>query len=261
MSIKYQHYQFLIKMLHINKTKSCLNIERFAFFKRCVSQHKSFGSQSASSVTNPIEHVEEIKEQPSKKLPHRLPLVKNFFVGLVDKELLGFPEVINREDMARLKNDILPLKKYFSEDFDSFKASATHTLPAGLVDNLKELGLYGTNVSVQFDGKGWGYSESLMASEPESEATDVALSLLGHRCVVDIIQELGSTEQKQRFLTKLANGKDKSAFTFIIKIRIYVCVYFKAHLSHQKPFLNLKRLKMIFLIQKPNRILKHRVGY
>ncbi|XP_037824954.1 complex I assembly factor ACAD9, mitochondrial [Lucilia sericata] len=194
-------------MLNINKSKSFFNKTSFNLIKRCASNYKSFGSQAtSSSITDAPEHEEQVAEQPSSKLPARLPLVKNFFVGLVDNELLAYPEVINREDMARLQNELLPLKNFFAEDFDSQKASATHTMPADLADNLKQLGLYGANVSLDFDGKGWGYSESLMASEPESQATEVALGLLGHRSIIDIIQEMGSAEQKQRFLPKLANG-------------------------------------------------------
>lgn len=200
-------------MLHLTKSKSFFNKFSIDVLKRCASTHKSFGSQAASSsITDAPEHEEQIAEQPSTKLPPRLPLVKNFFVGLVDKELLAYPEVINREDMARLQNELLPLKNFYSEDFDSHAASATHTLPAGLADNLKQLGSYGANVSYDFDGKGWGYSESLMATEPEAQATEVALGLLGHRSIVDVIQELGSAEQKQRFLPKLANGRLKKYF-------------------------------------------------
>ncbi|GBP04885.1 Acyl-CoA dehydrogenase family member 9, mitochondrial [Eumeta japonica] len=108
--------------------------------------------------------------------------------------------------MARLKNEILPIKQFFNGYFESHGYKVTDTLPADLADNLRHLGLYGINVSDKFDGKGWGFSESLFASEPESQVTDVAFSLLGHRCVIDILQECGSHEQKQRFLTKLVNG-------------------------------------------------------
>lgn len=196
-------------MLHINKTKSLFNKNSLNLFKKCAFTHKPFSSQATSSITDAPEHEEQITEQPSTKLPPRPPLVKNFFVGIVDNELLAFPEVINREDMARLQNELLPLKNFFSKDFDSHAANATNSLPTGLGDNLKQLGLYGANVINDFDGKGWGYSESLMASEPEANATEVALSLLGHRSIIDIIQELGTPEQKQRFLTKLGNGEYK----------------------------------------------------
>lgn len=192
-------------MLHLNKTCNFFNKNSLNLIKRLASTHKSFGSQASSSIADAQAH-EQITEQASSKLPPRLPLVKNFFVGLVDNELLAYPEVINREDMARLQNEMLPLKNFFSEDFDSHKASATHTLPLDLADNLKKLGLYGINVNWEFDGKGWGYSESLMATEPESQATEVALSLLGHRAIIDVIQEFGSVNQKQRYLPKLGNG-------------------------------------------------------
>ncbi|TMW54527.1 hypothetical protein DOY81_000321 [Sarcophaga bullata] len=188
-------------MLKINKNIS------FNLFKRFLSTHKSFESKAASStLTDASEHEEQVAEQSSTKLPPRLPLVKNFFVGLVDNELLAYPEVIHRDDMVRLQNELLPLKNFYAEEFNSHIASTTNALPDSLADNLKQLGSYGANISLEFDGKGWGFSESLMASEPEAQATEVALSLLGHRSIVDVIQEMGSTEQKQRFLPKLANG-------------------------------------------------------
>lgn len=161
---------------------------------------------SSSSITDAPEQEEQVARAASKKLPPRLPLAKNFFVGLVDNELLAFPEVINREDMSRLQNELLPLKNFFTEDLSNETLSG-ESLPKDLPENLKTLGLYGLNVSKDFDGKGWGYSESLMATEPESAVTDVALGLLGHRAIVDVIQELGTDEQKSQLLTKLGNGE------------------------------------------------------
>ncbi|XP_075166926.1 acyl-CoA dehydrogenase family member enigma [Haematobia irritans] len=180
--------------------------QRFGLINKTVQKLAMQRLASSSSVTDATEHEEQVAGKTSTKLPPRLPLAKNFFVGLVDNELLGFPEVINREDMARLQNEMLPLKNFFSEDFDYQAIDKTYTLPKDLPENMKTLGLYGLNVSSDYDGKGYGYSASLMASEPETEATDIALSLLSHRSIVDVIQELGTDDQKQRFLTKLGNG-------------------------------------------------------
>ena len=200
-------------MLKVNKNTS------FNLFKRFLSTHKSFGSKAATStLTDASENEEQVAEQSSTKLPPRLPLVKNFFVGLVDNELLAYPEVIHRDDMLRLQNELLPLKNFYAEEFNSHTADTTHALPADLADNLKQLGSYGANIGLEFGGKGWGFSESLMASEPEAQSTEIALSLLGHRSIVDVIQEMGSTEQKQRFLPKLANGKSMNKRENLFKL-------------------------------------------
>lgn len=132
-------------------------------------------------------------EQP---LPAREPLVKNFFVGITDKELLGYPEVITREEMSELQNAVLPLKNYFQEP------ATPHAL-----DNLRQLGLYGLNVPKEYDGRGYKWSASLMASEPETQDTSLALGLQSHRVVVDLLCELGTPEQQQRYLPELGTGQ------------------------------------------------------
>lgn len=188
-------------MLTISKNITFLLLRRF------LSTHKSFGSNAASTLTEVPEQEEQVLEQSSTKLPPRLPLVKNFFVGLVDNELLAYPEVVQREDMTRLQNELLPLKNFFSRDFDNHSVISNDKFSADLADNLKQLGSYCFNIALDFEGKGWGFSESLMATEPEAQVTEVAVSLLGHRTIVDVIQDMGSAEQKQRYLPKLANGK------------------------------------------------------
>lgn len=178
--------------------------QKFGMLRRPIQRLTVNRFASSSSITDAPDQEEQLAGQASTKLPPRLPLAKNFFVGLVDNELLAFPEVINREDMAILRNELLPLQNFYTEDFNN---QVTTPLAKDLPENLTTLGLYGLNVSTDFDGKGWGYSQSLMACEPESQNTDVALSLLGHRAIIDVIQELGTDEQKSRFLPKLANGK------------------------------------------------------
>lgn len=138
---------------------------------------------------------EEVAPAEQQGLPAREPLVKNFFVGITDKELLGYPEVIAREEMASLQNALLPLKNYFAEE-----------QPLAL-DSLKQLGLYGLNVPTDYDGRGYNWSASLMASEPESAHTSLALGLQSHRVVVDMLRELGTPEQQQRYLPALGSGQ------------------------------------------------------
>ncbi|XP_017020124.1 complex I assembly factor ACAD9, mitochondrial [Drosophila kikkawai] len=145
------------------------------------------------------ESVEESQEE-QQKLPTREPLVKNFFIGVVDKELLAYPEVIQREEMAQLQNSLLPLKNYFEEQRE---AEAEQQKPTEI---YRQLGLYGLNAPTDYEGKGYGWSASLMASEPDSKDTNASLSLQSHRVVVDLLKELGTPQQQQRYLQDLATG-------------------------------------------------------
>ncbi|XP_017485576.1 PREDICTED: acyl-CoA dehydrogenase family member 9, mitochondrial [Rhagoletis zephyria] len=148
-----------------------------------------------------------IKVAPAAgKLRSRLPLVKNFFVGVVDKEMLGYPEVIQREEMTRIENEKLPLKNFFTDEVNNVIIDRTRQIPAEAVESVRQLGLYGINVPADFEGKGLGWTASLMTTEPESNCANVALGLLSHRVIIDVLKELGSNEQQQRFLPKLVNG-------------------------------------------------------
>ncbi|XP_030381645.1 acyl-CoA dehydrogenase family member 9, mitochondrial [Scaptodrosophila lebanonensis] len=134
--------------------------------------------------------------EEQQKLPAREPLAKNFFVGAVDKELLGFPEVITREDMTNLQSHLVPLKNYFDDEKVDPKA----------LDSLKQLGLYGLNVPTDYEGKGYGWSASLMASEPEAAHTSISLGLQSHRVIVDLLRDVGTPAQQQRYFPLLVNG-------------------------------------------------------
>ncbi|XP_016979525.1 complex I assembly factor ACAD9, mitochondrial [Drosophila rhopaloa] len=158
------------------------------------SQHQD----AATTEGGKTESVEESPEQ-QQKLPTREPLAKNFFIGVVDKELLAYPEVIPREEMSQLQNALLPLKNYFEEPRETEEKTSTET--------LRQLGLYGLNVPTDFDGRGYGWSASLMASEPDSTHTDLTLGLQAHRVVVDLLKEVGTPLQQQRYLQDLALGK------------------------------------------------------
>ncbi|CAD7013371.1 unnamed protein product [Ceratitis capitata] len=140
------------------------------------------------------------------KLRSRQPLVKNFFVGVVDKEMLGFPEVVQREEMVRIENEKLPLTNFFADNVNNAIIDRTRQIPTEVVDAVRQLGLYGINVPQDFEGKGLGWTASLMLTEPESNSANVALGLLSHRVIIDLLKEVGSSEQQQRFLPQLVNG-------------------------------------------------------
>ncbi|XP_034111451.1 complex I assembly factor ACAD9, mitochondrial [Drosophila albomicans] len=159
------------------------------------SSNKARSELNAQHAGQQQEEVTKAAEETGK-LPAREPLAKNFFVGLTDRELLGYPEVIPRDEMANLQNALLPLNNYFAEEQQQEQET-----------QLKQLGLYGLNVPTDYEGRGYKWSASLMASEPEAQHTSLALGLQTHRVVVDLLCELGSLEQQERYLPQLASGQ------------------------------------------------------
>ncbi|KAH8280403.1 hypothetical protein KR018_006550 [Drosophila ironensis] len=163
------------------------------------AQQAEAPSAGAKKDEESVEQAAAQEEEQSEKLPTRQPLAKNFFVGLVDKELLAYPEVIARDDMAQLQNNLLPLKNFFGETPENQGKSP--------VDSLRQLGLFGLNVPRDFEGRDYGWSASLMASEPETGHTSLSLGLQTHRVVVDLLKEAGTPRQRQQYLADLAAGR------------------------------------------------------
>ncbi|KAH8370151.1 hypothetical protein KR093_002383 [Drosophila rubida] len=182
----------------LSRAARLLNEKHSSRAQILLTRSSSSNARSELNAQAPGQQQEEqvtAATEESGKLPAREPLVKNFFVGLADRELLGYPEVIQRDEMSALRNALLPLNNYFAEEQD--------TQPQA----LKQLGLYGLNVPTDYEGRGYKWSASLMASEPEAQHTSVALGLQTHRVVVDLLCELGTVAQQQRYLPQLATGQ------------------------------------------------------
>lgn len=165
--------------------------------------HKSFQStvreQSVVAEDQKF-HNNSIFKRGRPKIPSKDPLVKNFLVGVVDKNLLAFPEVIPRDDYAKLKENTWTIENYFKESFDP-------NIPISqCLDDLKNLGLFGLNIPQLQGGNGYFFSESLLVAEHENISTSLGAFFSSHRSVVDVISQCGTDLQKEKYLSKLANG-------------------------------------------------------
>lgn len=154
-----------------------------------------------SAVEDPtkLHHSSTIIQRGKPKIPSKAPLVKNFLVGLVDKDLLAFPEVIPREDYAKLKENTWRIESYFKDSFESPITSQT-------LNDLKGLGLFGLNIPQLQGGEGYFFSENLLIAEHENISPSLGLLFSSHRSIIDVISQCGTDLQKEKYLSKLANG-------------------------------------------------------
>jgi len=164
--MRYNLFSRAVSLLNQNQNKR----GQLLLLRGAASNNASSLNAQPREGNSGQEEVTTATSTDAEKLPAREPLVKNFFLGLTDKELLGYPEVIPREEMVNLQNALLPLKNYFAEEQST-----------QLSENLKQLGLYGLNVPKDYEGRGYKWSASLMASEPEASHTSLALGLHSHR--------------------------------------------------------------------------------
>lgn len=86
--------------------------------------------------------------------------------------------------------------------------------PEETVEKMKELKMFGINVSKEYNGSGADYLSYILAVIELSKycaTTGVVLSAHNSLCV-DPIQRLGTNEQKDKYLKKLATGEYLGAF-------------------------------------------------
>lgn len=154
-----------------------------------------------SNNTDNIANLDSANVIPrvQKKLPEREPLVKNFFVSKVDKELLAFPEILEKEDLDKLKLSLQPVVDFFAN-----RDKENPVLP---LDDLKRFGLLNGTVPKEFGGQNQLSTETCLTAEAEGITPSDAIRINAHRLVIDAIAEHGTSEQQKKYLPKLASGE------------------------------------------------------
>ena len=85
---------------------------------------------------------------------------------------------------------------------------AEDTIPYDLIDQMKELGLFGINVPEEFGGMGLDYTTFAMIFEEISKGYMALTGALGtHHILTYTLANYGTLEQQQRFLPRLASGE------------------------------------------------------
>lgn len=141
--------------------------------------------------------------QPKK--PARPPLMKNLFNAKFDPELIAFPEVVNRDDMAELNKTVDQSKEFF-RTVNSIEIDKLGMIPSEVINGLRNLNAFGTDVPRDMGGQDNLITESCLRSESEAVDVNVIRTLNAHRLVTQILTECGSEAQKSKFLPLLAKG-------------------------------------------------------
>lgn len=154
---------------------------------------------STSSASWQGKELTKMKEQEYairhvEKKPQRLPLVKNFFLGEVDTELLAFPE-------ALYENEHLALVTHRKKIYDDFLATNIFANPDDVnnIRKLKEFGCFRSSSSLMTEAL-YGYSES------EAAYLSYGSYLNNHQQVLRLVKEFGDANQKLKYLPMLENG-------------------------------------------------------
>lgn len=133
--------------------------------------------------------VKEIQKKPT-----RLPLAKNFFLGIADVELLAFPEALYENDyLAKVTSHREEYGKLLDEHIFA------HPNDKNNIEKLKDLESFQIPPLLLTE-------RFYRMTEVENKHLSYSTFLNNHRNVIKIITEFGDSNQRLKYLPKLETG-------------------------------------------------------
>lgn len=169
-----------------------------------ITQRKKLTEQEIQKIIN-LDNI-HLETKFRKRSAEREPLVRNFFVGNVDKELLAYPQVIDIDDYLKLVETLQPVHSYFAEKSRKPFDPESRDISEELISEFARMHIFGRNVPQKWSGLGYFNSEGNLASECESVDVKFAQIVAGHRLAVEAIAAHGTQAQKDKFLLQLSKG-------------------------------------------------------
>ncbi|XP_041047915.1 complex I assembly factor ACAD9, mitochondrial isoform X1 [Carcharodon carcharias] len=142
-----------------------------------------------------------------------LAYAKDLFLGKINqKEVFPYPE-ISKEELEEISQLVAPVEKFFNEDVDSKNIDLDAKIPPETMKGLKELGLFGQQIPVEYGGLGLSNTMYARIGEITSLDGSIAVTLAAHQAIgLKGILIVGTEEQKAKYLPKLATGEHVAAF-------------------------------------------------
>jgi alkylation response protein AidB-like acyl-CoA dehydrogenase len=137
-----------------------------------------------------------------------------FFGEVAEEEVFPFPDALDEESRETLGLLLEPLGKFLEQRVDSEKIDHDATLPADLLSELKDMGLFGLQIPAEHGGLelgNTGYArlfERIAGTDPSIAVTLGAHQSIGFKGLL----LFGNVAQKARYLPGLASGDTVAAF-------------------------------------------------
>lgn len=172
--------------------------------KKLIEPRRPLTEHEIQKIIN-LENIHIVTKFQSK-LPQRPPLVKNFFIGKVDQQLLTYPQMMDVKDFNEMEKQLDLITSYFLNSAATPYDLRHRDLSDQTVADLCHMKLFGSSVPQNYAGSGNFKSEMNWASECEANDIKSFLVLAGHRLAVEAISDHGNTSQKNQYLMDMARG-------------------------------------------------------
>ncbi|KAF2358824.1 Acyl-CoA dehydrogenase/oxidase N-terminal, partial [Trinorchestia longiramus] len=135
------------------------------------------------------------------------------FLHRFDKSVLAFPKALDQDRLDTLNEMVVPVEKFFLEDLDSSSIDRNAKIPPEVLDQVKELGLYGMQIPVEYGGLGLGATEYSRLCEIIAMDGSIGVTISAHQAIgfKGLLLE-GSDYLKEKYLPRLATGELLAAF-------------------------------------------------
>ncbi len=140
--------------------------------------------------------------------------MKSLFHGVIAEGMVfPYPEMADGEIDA-VNRLLESFRKFAVSNIDAAKIDRDAAIPDAVLEGLKQLGLFGMTIPVEYNGLGFSNSAyARVIQEVAGVDLSIALTLGAHNSIgLKGILLFGSDEQKRAYLPRLASGESIAAF-------------------------------------------------
>eukprot|EP01098_Paradermamoeba_levis_P007238 TRINITY_DN2998_c0_g1_i1.p1 TRINITY_DN2998_c0_g1~~TRINITY_DN2998_c0_g1_i1.p1 ORF type:complete len:348 (+),score=118.77 TRINITY_DN2998_c0_g1_i1:53-1045(+) len=184
--------------------------------KQLPLQHKllikaNFASEGEKAAKKKTEKL--IPVVKSKEAAQSTSFVKGLFFGHVNTRAFPYPDTLTAEQRDTLNLLVNPVNKFFREKVDSKKIDETKEIPPEVLQELKQMGLFGLQIGEEYGGLGLSNTGYARVCEEIVYDASLAVTIMAHQSIgLKGILLNGNEEQKKKYLPKLASGEHVAAF-------------------------------------------------
>lgn len=180
--------------------------------RNCLNASIKYVSTQTQAVETVKEKKSDLFRKVMTKKPQRPPFMKNMFLGKFDAELLGFPEVLNKEEQRVLDEKVSVVDNYITE----INNKVVDKIPGEVFEQLKSLRLFGLQAPEIAGGLELNETENCRMLESIGKDSSLVFSTIMHQYFgVQSVLTKCEKSVREKYLKRLSSGESIGAFCLL----------------------------------------------